>query len=159
MALSIATDVQWESLKRVLGEPLWAADPTLNTLAGRTAAHDHIDAELKRWAADRDLTTIVEQLVNAGVPAAPVVDPRTTSEHPQMRARGFFETCTHPVVGTHPIPTLPFRFAGVDHWLRNPAPTLGQHNHEVLGTLLGLSAEQIAALEAEEVIGTRPKGL
>ena len=159
LALSIATDVQWESLKRVLGEPLWAADPTLNTLAGRTAAHDHIDAELKRWAADRDLTTIVEQLVNAGVPAAPVVDPRTTSEHPQMRARGFFETCTHPVVGTHPIPTLPFRFAGVDHWLRNPAPTLGQHNHEILGTLLGLSAEQIAALEAEEVIGTRPKGL
>jgi len=159
LALSIATDAQWQALKAMLGQPSWAADPTLDTLAGRTAAHDRIDMQLKRWAAARELPTLVEQLVAAGIPAAPVVDPRATSEHPQMRDRGFFETCIHPVVGTHPIPTLPFRFAGVDHWLRAPAPTFGQHNHEILSGLLGLTAEQIAALEADAVIGTRPQGL
>jgi crotonobetainyl-CoA:carnitine CoA-transferase CaiB-like acyl-CoA transferase len=38
---------------------------------------------------------------------------------------------------------------------RRPAPTLGEHNHEVL-TELGLGEEEIAALEADQIIGTRP---
>ena len=53
---------------------------------------------------------------------------------------------------------MPFRFASVDRWLRTPAPTLGQHNHEIL-TDLGLSDDEIAALEADDLIGTRPLGL
>ena len=35
---------------------------------------------------------------------------------------------------------------------------MGQHNHEVLGEI-GLSADEIAQLEADEVIGTKPTGL
>ena len=42
--------------------------------------------------------------------------------------------------------------------VRSPAPTLGQHNHEVYGGLLGFSAEEIDALEADGVIGTKPTG-
>ena len=38
----------------------------------------------------------------------------------------------------------------------HPAPTLGQHNPEVLSAILGLSDEEIAALEAADVIGNRP---
>jgi crotonobetainyl-CoA:carnitine CoA-transferase CaiB-like acyl-CoA transferase len=58
-----------------------------------------------------------------------------------------------------PLPSLPFRYASLDHWLRTPAPTLGQHNEAVLGGLLGLSAEELRSLEDAEIIGTRPKGL
>jgi crotonobetainyl-CoA:carnitine CoA-transferase CaiB-like acyl-CoA transferase len=38
---------------------------------------------------------------------------------------------------------------------RRPAPTLGEHNDAVL-TELGLAADEIAALAADRVIGTRP---
>ena len=54
---------------------------------------------------------------------------------------------------------LPFRYASVERWLRTPAPTLGQHNQRVLGALLGLGADELRALEADGVIGTRPRGL
>ena len=54
----------------------------------------------------------------AGVPAAPAVDARTTSEHPQFVARGYYEYPEHPVIGVRGHPSVPFRFAGVDHWLR-----------------------------------------
>ena len=75
-------------------------------------------------------------------------------------ARGFFEQCEHPVVGTHPIVTVPFRFATRDEpWLRSPAPLLGQDNREILSDIVGLSDPEIDALEAAEVIGTHPKGL
>jgi crotonobetainyl-CoA:carnitine CoA-transferase CaiB-like acyl-CoA transferase len=58
-----------------------------------------------------------------------------------------------------PLPSFPFRFAGVERWLRTPAPTLGRDNERVLGQTLGHSASEIRELEAEGVIGTRPSGL
>ena len=42
--------------------------------------------------------------------------------------------------------------------IRRPAPTLGEHNQEVLGELLGLSAEELKELEERQVIGNRPIG-
>ncbi len=40
-----------------------------------------------------------------------------------------------------------------------PSPTLGQHNREILGGLLGLSDSEIEQLEADEIVGIRPKGV
>ncbi len=159
LALSVATDAHWEALKGELGRPAWADDARLDRRDGRRAAHDRIDAALRDWAAEQDLEDAVARLIAAGVPAAPVFDPRATSRHPQMAARGFFETCDHPVVGAHPMPMLPFRYASVERWLRTPAPTLGQHSEEILREVLGLTDEEIAELARREVIGTRPKGL
>ena len=158
LALSVATGEQWRALVEVLGRPEWAKDPALESLAERRARHDAIDAALRPWARERDRDALVEELLAAGVPAAPVADPRITSRCPQHLARGFYEEVAHPVVGTHPVSGLPFRYAGVGRWLRAPAPTLGQHNREILADLLGLGAGEIDALEAEGVIGTRPKG-
>jgi crotonobetainyl-CoA:carnitine CoA-transferase CaiB-like acyl-CoA transferase len=159
LALSVESDAQWQALVGVLGKPAWALDPALARHAGRRAQHDRLDAELARWAADRDLAATVTELLAAGVPAAPVVDPRTTHRHPQLAARGFYETLVHPAVGEHPFCAPPFRFASVARWLRRPAPTLGEHSRELLAELLGLGDAELAELEAEQVIGTRPTGL
>ena len=77
LALSVATDAQWSALVDALGRPDWATDPELATHAGRRAAHDLLDEKLAAWAAETDLDKAVDQLVAAGVPAAPVVDPRS----------------------------------------------------------------------------------
>jgi crotonobetainyl-CoA:carnitine CoA-transferase CaiB-like acyl-CoA transferase len=80
-------------------------------------------------------------------------------DHPQHRARGFYEDIDHPVVGVRSTPTPPFRFASLARWLRTPAPTLGEHNHDILVGDLGISEERYAALEDAGVIGARPQGL
>jgi crotonobetainyl-CoA:carnitine CoA-transferase CaiB-like acyl-CoA transferase len=159
LTLSVRTDEQWEGLRAALGYPQWADDPRLSTHAGRRAAHDALDAELAGWAASHDLEAAIDILVSHGVPAGSAYDGRVTSRHPQLSARGFYEPVEHPVVGCHPVPGLPFRFGGVERWLRRPAPTIGQHNREILGGLVGMSSSEIDALEAAEVIGTWPKGL
>jgi crotonobetainyl-CoA:carnitine CoA-transferase CaiB-like acyl-CoA transferase len=158
LALSVTNDEQWRALQTALGHPAWAEEPALARHPGRRAAHDRIDEELRRWAAERELREAIELLTAAGVPAAAVVDPRMTSRHPQMTARGFFEESTHPIAGRHPIPTVPFRYASVDRWLRSPAPTLGEHNQEILRDILGLDDDIMAKLADREVIGNRPKG-
>jgi crotonobetainyl-CoA:carnitine CoA-transferase CaiB-like acyl-CoA transferase len=158
LALSVASDAQWRSLVGALGRPAWAADPALATHAGRRAREDALDAELREWFGAREREPAVERLLAAGVPAAPVADPRVASRCPQHAARGFYEEIEHPVTGMHPVPSVPFRYASVPRWLRSPAPTLGQHDREILGGLLGLADAELDGLTARGVIGTRPRG-
>jgi crotonobetainyl-CoA:carnitine CoA-transferase CaiB-like acyl-CoA transferase len=144
LALSVETEAQWHALAALLGEPgltRQAAEPVL-----------------VRFAAAQPRDALLARLLAAGVPAAPVADPRAASLCPQHAARGFFEEVEHPVVGVQPLPTVPFRYASVPRWIRRPPPTLGQHNRDVLAGLLGLSDREIAALAEERIIGTRPVG-
>ncbi len=159
LAISVATDEQWRLLKSALCEPDWANDPALDTHEGRVRAHDVIDKHLEQWAGQHDSSAAAELLVQHGVPAADLADARTGSMHPQLTARGFFECLDHPIVGTHHVPAIPFKYRSVDTWYRSTAPTLGQHNASILGDLLGLDAASIAALAEKGVIGTRPGGL
>ncbi len=158
LALSVTSDEQWASLVAVLDLPAWARAPELKTEAGRRSEHDRIDVELRAVFAERDLGATVDALLEVGIPAGRVWDTRRGSDHPQLVARGFYESVTHCVAGTHPTPTLPFRFASLDSWVRSPAPTLGQDNRAILCDLLGLTDEEYEALQRDDVIATRPAG-
>ncbi len=158
IALSVEDD-QWPALVDLLGAPEWARDPALSTVAGRFDAHDRLDQHLGDWFRAQERDDVVERLRAAGVAAAPVVDNRDVVTQPVFEARGFAEWSDHPVAGRIPVTTLPYRWSGIDRWIRSPAPTLGQHNHEVLSSVLGLDEVEIERLEAQGVIGTRPAGL
>ncbi|HEY8120320.1 MAG TPA: CoA transferase [Myxococcota bacterium] len=158
LALSVETDAQWRALLGVTESATWTPSSRDAALAARRAAQDAIDAALRPWFAARELEDCVARLVAAGVPAAAVQDARFLSDHAQFTARGFCERIAHPVVGDPPLMTVPFRYASVARWLRRAAPTLGQHNHELLAEL-GYGAGEIAAFEAGKLIGTRPIGL
>ena len=160
LALSIATDAQWRAFREVLGSPGWAMDPALETREGRRMAHDALDERIAEWARGRERAELVAVLRARGIPASEVTNPcRLLQTNPQLRARRYFEAPAHPVVGPMPVPTLPFRFEGIERWLRAPAPTLGQHNETVLHSMLDLSPEDLRELEAEGVIGRRPARL
>jgi len=162
LAIAVATDDQWVALTAVVGSEArsavvgsedWSA---LTTADARRAAHDEIDAVLAAWAASGDADELAERLVGAGVPAAAVITPRDIARNPQLRHRGLFEVEDHPVAGRHEVPGFPLRFAHVDAWTLRPAPTLGQHNDEVL-TELGL-ADRIPVLRELGLIGERVRG-
>ncbi len=154
LALSVASEAQWEALVAWLGEPAWARTIGAD-LAARKQAEDTIEAELRNAFAERDREACLAELAAAGVPVGAVVDPRALGPHPQLVARGFHEEVEHALSGRLDVMGMPFRFASVERWLQRAAPTLGQHNAEILAEL-GSDAERIAALEAEQVIGTWP---
>ncbi len=154
MAIAVARDDQWAALVDVLGRPAWATQAELSTAAGRQRCHDQIDEALAGWCAERTSAEIVGCLWSAGVPVAPVVHPSEQLGFDQLDARRFFETVRHPISGDEVHVTYPFRLPGHDGAVhRRPAPTLGQHNDELLGELLGLSPREIAGLRAAGVIG------
>ena len=156
VAVAVTTDLQWEALRDAIGRPEWAMDPELATDAGRRARHDLVDERLAAWCLPRTGDAIVETLWAAGVPVGKVMQPHRQTELPQLRHRRFFEHVGHPVNLAAPHSTLPVTLSnGPEHFHRRPAPLLGEHNHELLGEL-GLTSDEIAALEDDGVIGTAP---
>ncbi|MFJ3803010.1 CoA transferase [Streptomyces sp. NPDC090088] len=156
VAIAVAGDEQWEALREALGRPDWATDPDLSTADGRRAHHDGIDERLAGWCRERGADEIVDRLWSAGVPVAKVLQPHRQGELEQLRHRGFFEELDHPVNGTARYSTWPARFSrGPERLHVRPAPLLGEHNHELLSGL-GLTEAEIAALEADGVIGRAP---
>ena len=142
VAVAVATDEQWTSLRRALGDPAWASDPALATHAGRVAAHDEIDRHLQAWCGFLTADEVVEALWAAGVPVARVMFPHDQPDLPPMQSRGFFEELDHPVAGPARYSTLPFRIAGLpDRIHGRPAPLLGEHTEELLTTLPQLADE------------------
>jgi crotonobetainyl-CoA:carnitine CoA-transferase CaiB-like acyl-CoA transferase len=161
VTIAVETDMQWDGLRRALGQPGWASAPDLQTLAGRRAAHDAIDEELSAWCATRDADAIVDALWAEGVPVAKVVLPHEQGVNPQLLARQYFTALTHPVTGENVHGGFPATFSGGPAPAElhlGPPPTLGQHNHEVLSEVLGLDDDEIAKLEADGIIGTEVGG-
>ena len=90
-------------------------------------------------------------LQTAGVPAGPILRPDQLHHDPQLRAREFMVETEHPTGGRRRHPGVPWR---TDAMAPNyqPAPLLGEHTHEVLTGLLGLSEEEYEELDAAKVL-------
>jgi crotonobetainyl-CoA:carnitine CoA-transferase CaiB-like acyl-CoA transferase len=73
---------------------------------------------------------------------------------PQLQARGFIQTVERAFIGPHPQPSMPFRETEKPFPIRSAPPTLGEHNREILGGMLGLSDAEIDQLTRDGIIGT-----
>ena len=74
------------------------------------------------------------------------------AEQPHLKARDYFFDIEHPDLGRIRNLGAPFKLPASPGGPLRPSPRLGQHNAEVYGQLLGLRAEQIAALQGKGVI-------
>ncbi len=158
VAIAVATDEQWMLLRHALGDPEWAADPALASVAGRVEAQDRIDTHLQAWCQARSADEVVDVLWGAGVPVAKVMQPHRQPELAQLEFRNFFEEVSHPVIGPSRYSTLPMRFSGGPGRLHErPAPLLGEHTEEILSEL-GLTRPEMDELEADGIIGGAPVG-
>ncbi len=163
VAIAVTSIDEWEALCRAIGDSELAAEAGLGSAEGRRAAADRIDVVIAAWTTRRSAQEAAETLKKLGIPAAPVTLSAELLHDPQLQARGFFEELVHPYVGKALMPAMPIVLGTCGQpghqWLRGAAPTLGQHNGEILGDLLGLDGAALAALEEARVIGTRPAGL
>jgi crotonobetainyl-CoA:carnitine CoA-transferase CaiB-like acyl-CoA transferase len=157
LALSVTNDTQWRGLCRALEADDWRLSDALSTHAGRLAAQPALLERIADWCATRSRDEAVTALLAEGVPAAPVINAHDLMPHPQLEARHFFQTLKHPFTGETRYPSFPAWLTAFERELHHaPPPTLGQHNREILQGELGLTDEELAELEAEGIIGTRP---
>ena len=146
VAVCCADDGEWQALAGEIG--LDPADARFATAADRKANEVGLDRIIAAWTSARDQWAVTEQLQAVGVPAYPSLSPRSIEANPHLAARSLIERLDHPAVGQMSHIGIPWLLHDGSNGVRSPAPTLGQHTDEVLTEFLGLSAAEIASLEA-----------
>ena len=159
VAISIRDDGEWEKLVNIVGSPHWAGSARLVHLTDRQVDHDILDRLLAGWSKTLNADTVVDSLRAAGIPVAKILTAPRMYADPHLMDRALYQELPHPRSGPRRYPRFPMRQSpGTKGANRFGAPTLGQHNREILSEL-GLSSAQIDELARKEVIGTVPKGL
>lgn len=156
LAISVTSDEEWRSLCSVADLPAgWSGWE----LWEREARHDEIDTALSIWSRSISPAEAVQLLQGAGVISAVVADARDLLENEHLAARSFWAELVDPDAGFLRYPGCPIRLGETPVTYRRPAPGLGEHNREILQSVLGKSDDEVAALEAAGVIADRPPSL
>ncbi|UCG82483.1 MAG: CoA transferase [Dehalococcoidia bacterium] len=158
VTITVSSEEEWTRFCNAIGNPQWTHESRFSDNAGRCENHDDLDILITEWTCQRDKHEVTELLQAAGVAATQVLSYADTLSDAHLEARGFYETITRPVTGTHPYPGFPAKFSETPISIRKPAPTLGLDNEHVLKEILGMTADEIKRLEEEEIIGTIPQG-
>jgi len=152
IAITVASDDEWQALVAAMGAPAWAREPRFATAAGRVAHQDDLDAQLAAWTRESGAYLLMAQLQEAGVPPAScsiwtsccrirssrtgVTSCRSITRCSAccLRALGFSGSRRAPAVST------------------TRARCSARTNDTVLGEILGLSAAEIEQLLVDDVI-------
>ncbi len=159
ISIAVATDAQWQALCRVLGQEAWAADPRFEDSLSRWKNRDDLDALLGSVTGAWDAHELMHALQKEGIAAGAVFDSKDLLFDPHLIDRGFYEVVPHEQsTGIPPLPyaSRPWKLSKTPAVKGMAAPLMGQHNHMILGELLGKTAEEMAALEETGIIGYGP---
>jgi crotonobetainyl-CoA:carnitine CoA-transferase CaiB-like acyl-CoA transferase len=144
-------DAFWRKLCQALDRPDLAADARFTTNASRVEHRAILVPELEAILATKTIDEWMALFKKFDVPAAPVNNLDRAFAEPPVAERGMIAEYDHPKVGKVRLPGNPIRMSDMGT-ISKPAPLLGEHTDEVLGGILGLSAEAIAGLKDKGVI-------
>ena len=141
----------WDDLCVALERPDLLVDDRFTDMQARIAHGSTLYEEVAKWTRERTKQEVMETLGAAGVPCSACLDTRELHTDPHLLARGFVHTVDHPMHG--PVRLLGFapRMSESDVPIE-PAPLLGEHTTEVLGSELGLEGNDLDGLREAGVI-------
>ena len=143
-------DHRWPAVAELMENPELDA-PRFSDRAGRGLHADELDTLMLPWLAQHDRRAIFESAQRLGLAFAYVATPEDILQWEHLQERDYFVQVDHPEAGTLRHPSGPFQVEGMS-WQLEPAPLLGQHNHEILCQRLDYSAEDLVRLTELGVI-------
>jgi crotonobetainyl-CoA:carnitine CoA-transferase CaiB-like acyl-CoA transferase len=134
ITLGAAQNNFWIRLCDVLQAPELKADARFASNAERVRNNDLLVALLERRFKQKPTAHWLELLDGANIPAGPVLGFDQAMADPHILARGMAVNTEHPVAGSFKTLGIPVKLSDTPGELRRPAPSLGQHTGEVLGS-------------------------
>ncbi|MGR8948544.1 MAG: CaiB/BaiF CoA transferase family protein [Gammaproteobacteria bacterium] len=142
---------QWSGACRAMEKPEWIDDERFNTTAKR---FDNIKIRLQLTSeiiGTNSSEHWLKKFDDEGVPCAPILSRLGMLSHDQIIANGIVQTYEHPVLGEVRQPRPAARLDEMEESPSPIAPSLGEHNVEVLEEL-GYASDEIAKLKKTGII-------
>lgn len=152
VVIQVTDEIQWQRLQDLI-----PALAPFGDVDERLDKREALDECVRAWTQQRPAAAVMQLLQGVGVTAAKLNNAQAILDEPHLQDRGYLQWLEREYVGVQPHPSPPFRVTADPIPITSPAPTLGQHNHDILGELLGLGAAELEELEQQGVIGTKPR--
>ncbi|MCL4535637.1 MAG: CoA transferase [Bacteroidetes bacterium] len=117
----------------------------------RAAAVEEIEAAINEWLKDKTQAEVVQIMAEAEVPCGPVNDIPAAARDPHLHEREMMVKIEDKVTGEMWVPGLTIKFSETPGKL-GPIPAPGEHNEEILGKYLGITAEEIAGYRVQGIM-------
>jgi len=150
--LSAGDQHHWYRVCNALGKPEWLEDPRFATRPERTKNRRIVEEALEETLSNMTMEQAIEHFSRHDVVAAPVNTIPMAAEDPHPWERGTMVEVPDFLAGNIAV--------SGDYWhfSRTPVvvgstPQVGEHNEEVLSGILGYSADEIAQMLQDNVIG------
>jgi CoA:oxalate CoA-transferase len=153
IAIIATNETHWRNLLAAIDRKDLVRDPRFDSKTSRVRNLDDTDQLISAWTSQHTKAEAFNVFGKHKVPSAPVRDLIEVTNDPHMHERGMLEWIDHPQFGRIVVPNSPLRLHGSDPVPSVPSPRLGQHNHEIFGGMLNLTAAEISRLELDGVIG------
>ena len=137
----------WHKLCTLLDRTELPDDPRFTTISQRLANRPALEEELERSFRQQPKDYWVTTLLEAGIPAGPILTYPEAFGSEHAKARDMRIEIDHPVEGKVPNIGFPVKLSGTPQQVRRHPPLLGEHNDEVLAEL-GIGAPERAKLAA-----------
>jgi crotonobetainyl-CoA:carnitine CoA-transferase CaiB-like acyl-CoA transferase len=132
LVVSGTTDAQVARLLPLIGRDTRADRSRFGRSAARLAAADELDGLVADWIAARDRNDVLEALLGARIPAAPVNDLADILDDPHVSERSSLVRVHDDDLGSLTMPAPTPRLGATPARVRATGPQLGAHNDEVV---------------------------
>jgi CoA:oxalate CoA-transferase len=145
------TEAHWRTLARMMGREDVIDDPRYKDHGTRLRIADEVDAMVAGWSSKYGRDEVIQRLLDAGIPCAPVRTVEEVVSDPEIEARRMLIPSEFPTRGAIKVTGTPVKLSGIeDQPLKRP-PALGEHTAEVLATI-GIGAGDVERLRSEGVV-------
>lgn len=142
------TEAMWAKTCAVLNAPEFLSDPRFMTNRERCANRPALRTAIEAKLASGTVEEWSERLEAAGVATAPINTVDKVLADPQVIANDMIVECVEDTGKTRKLLGLPFKLTATPGAPGAAPPRAGQHNRQILGDMLGMTAAEIDALEA-----------
>ena len=137
----------WTRLCAIVEAPELLEDARFKSNADRVTHNDALVALLQARLEKRSTAHWLDQLQEAGIPAAPVLTHDQVFTHPQTVAREMVVPVDHAKAGKSRTLGVPIKLSDTPGAVSRAAPTLGQHSDEIRAELAAARPKRAAAGE------------
>jgi crotonobetainyl-CoA:carnitine CoA-transferase CaiB-like acyl-CoA transferase len=135
LALSASTQAMAERLFKVIGRSDLIEDMRFRTNSARLEHVEELDAIIQNYIGKSSLAENLAFFDAAQVTVGPVYDAQQFERDPHVRERGVLVQVADDQIGSLLMHSIIPRFSATPGALRYPAPELGEHEAEILGSL------------------------
>ena len=151
VALSASMQSMYERLMRTIGRPELIEDRRFLTNADRVRNNDQLDRIVAQFIENHDQHDVLQIFRDAGVTVGPVHDTLGMLSDPLVKENKVMVRLPDEDIDSVVMHNVAARLSETPGLIRSPAPTLGQHNNEILGDI-GIDETELFTLGEQGVI-------